>query len=94
MELQRNDQQLWSDFLPDVEEKKDKGTMKPLVPNNQQLWNNFLLEMRMGQCSICGYNKCQGAIEFHRIRGRKGGVDVNILVKKVFNAENLSLIHI
>jgi hypothetical protein len=56
---------------------------------NKELWYNFLLDIGMGKCSICGYNKCQEAIEFHHTDPTKKEMNISQLTYKAFTADNI-----
>ena len=54
------------------------------------LWGSFLRDTGMGECSICGYSRCQAAIEFHhRDPTQKEKGISQIIQGRRYNAENV-----
>jgi hypothetical protein len=45
----------------------NKRSKKNMV-KNRKLWNEFI---GFRECELCGYNKCQAAMEFHHATGEK-----------------------
>jgi len=41
------------------------------VTKRRKVLRQKAIEYKAGKCKICGYNKCQGALEFHHFKNHK-----------------------
>ena len=57
--------------------------------NNRQIWRKFLQDIGMRTCCICGYNKCEAAIEYHHTDPSKKDIEIHKFTRKPFSAEVL-----
>ena len=64
------------------DELKQRDFQKKYFQDNKQLWRyrqqqrriqnkNYLNEVKKAGCSICGYNKCADALDFHHLNDDK-----------------------
>lgn len=56
---------------------------------NRVLWIEFINNIGYGKCSICGYNKCFDAIDFHHIDPRRKEVEIGQVIKGSFIAPKI-----
>ena len=53
--------------LPDYERQKAK----------QRAFKHYLVKYKGGKCEICGYNKCEGALEFHHKNPQEKDIEIS-----------------
>jgi len=61
----------------DIDKKYYSKNKQEIYKRKQTRINNFRKELKImlgGKCSICGYNKCFNALDFHHKNGDKEGV--------------------
>jgi hypothetical protein len=46
-------------------------TKKKVKKTSRSYWRKLLRGLEKDKCSICGYNKCFAAIEYHHVKGIK-----------------------
>jgi len=57
-----------------VEKRKYKDRaeyLKKAVSKRRQKIRELAIEYKGKKCNVCGYHKCQAALEFHHIKGKK-----------------------
>ena len=43
----------------------------------QRAFKHFLVEYKGGKCELCGYNKCEGALEFHHKDPKEKDIEIS-----------------
>jgi len=43
----------------------------------QRAFKHYLVEYKGGKCEICGYNKCEGALEFHHKNPQEKDIEIS-----------------
>lgn len=56
---------------------------------NKAAWNSFLKISRLDQCSICGYNRCIAALEFHHMDPESKKFNIGNITRRPFTPENV-----
>lgn len=65
---------LWYTFLcmPDTRTYADRAEyLKNAVAKRRKTMRHRAIEYKGGKCSLCGYDRCFDALEFHHVDGRK-----------------------
>ena len=56
---------------------------------HRQLWRKFILAIGYGTCSICNYDKCFDAIDFHHTHKENKEVSVGNIISRRFSADSV-----
>jgi len=51
------------------------------VSKRRKTLRNKAVEYKGGKCSVCGYDKCFGALEFHHLKGKDFGLSASGLTR-------------
>ena len=50
-----------------------KKKVADYISNRRRSYKKKLVELKGGNCQLCGYDKCVEALEFHHLNGEKEG---------------------
>lgn len=59
------------DCIPESVPSKERQQAK------QRAFKHYLVEYKGGKCEICGYNKCEGALEFHHKNPQEKDIEIS-----------------
>jgi len=57
---------------------------------NRRLWREFIIGAHLDTCTICGYNKCLSAIDYHHVVGNKKYL-ISDIMSMAFTPKNIQI---